>query len=143
MESTFVERLLENAIRIDPAYTMYDTNDSGCPVVNFELESTSGLWEIAQDICREKGLKPFDSLGEEGTYNFYVGVTGMCGETLLDGYIEIVRKPYDEHDTSVYLPIGEDEADTILEILNMQCEEYDGMDLEQLLDEAKEGAARG
>lgn len=139
-EMTITERLLMNAIEIYPEGTIYDMDKNGCPTVNFELLCTDSLWGIAQGMCREHNLKPFDRLGEEGTYNFYIGITGVYGEILLDGYMEITHMPYDGgRETSMHLPIGDDEAGTILEILNMQCEEYDGRDLEQLLDEAKKG----
>ena len=141
---TITERLLANAIEVYPEETIYDTDENGNPTVNFELLATDSLWEIAQWMCCEHNLKPFDRLGEEGTYNFYIGITRICGEIVLDGYMEITHMPYDGgRETSMHLPIGDDEAGTILEILNMQCEEYDGMDLGQLLDEAKEGVARG
>ena len=138
---TITERLLANAIEIYPEGTIYDTDKDGNPTVNFELLGTDELWNIANGLCREHNLKPFGRLvqDDDGTYNFYIGITDIGGEIVLDGYMEITHMPYDDGmETSMQLPIGDDEASTILEILNMQCEEYDGKDLKQLLKEAKE-----
>lgn len=122
--------------------TILHTPDGGKhPIVALDiyLWAMDKLVKLVDEMRSEYGYEPvFGSFGENGAYNFYISVLdgrAHCG-LFVSNCIDVIVCGTEHDDGKEYsIELSEDERNWVLEEIDRLAKEYNGVGIEEYIDE--------
>lgn len=90
------------------------------PLVDIAIESTDGLYKLANIARIENGYKPISD-EDEAWYSFYIAINGYT-DSHVDGCIDCVPGGEFEEDDDVFIELSAEECEYIYQQLNKQID---------------------